>query len=288
MQCLVSRLYIFQNSLSVYDETFGMEEEEKVEMEKVEEVADDPPVHRRPRFRFNYELFKNLSWIFGLTLILAFVLARWSTKQDEPIVREKVIIIHPEVKNDKDSYDFFHSEELSFLWRFCNRTTYNCSWCPPGWTEHDSRCYHLFNLTDTWQNAQATCVHYTGHLPVVLNRKDQMFLTRMATESRDQNPKIVGIWIGLTDIVKEGEYLWVNGQRLISNRSFWQPGNPNNLIPSYDKIGEGQDCVVIVPPKNYKNITWYNSWDDVMCRGERHFICEIKNFLLRMVNYGSL
>ena len=277
-------LLIFKNSLSVYDKSFGMEEVEKLVMGKVEEVAKDPPIHRRPRSRFNYELFKNLSWIFGLLLILGFIFARWSTKHDEPIVKEKVIIIPPEVRNE--SYDFFFdSKELSFLWRFCNRTTYNCSWCPPGWTEYDSWCYHMFNYTETWKNAQAICNQCLGDLPVVLNEQLQIFLSIMAAEYTEQNRTVQGVWIGLSDTEKEGQFTWVNGQRLVLKYSFWQPDNPNNMCPVSDKSGENKDCVAIVPRLDDQNPEWYHTWDDKICNNTLHFICEIPLFLTEAENY---
>lgn len=248
------------------------------------EVAEDPSYHKGSRFQ--YEDIKNSSWIFGLTLILVFLIARWSINRKNPIPEDPVVIIQKDMKNENYGL-FFNSDQLSFLWTFCNKTTFECSWCPPGWIEQGSRCYLMFEDPQSWDKAQEICTYYQGSLPVVLNADDQILLSKMAHEQKLVNPKVNGVWIGLADIETEGDFTWVNGKMLTENDSFWQVGNPNNMIPFYDKLGEGQDCVAIVPPKNLKKTDWYYSWDDIICRSARPFICEIPNFLLRQGNYGN-
>uniref|UniRef100_A0A3B5KAB2 C-type lectin domain-containing protein n=1 Tax=Takifugu rubripes TaxID=31033 RepID=A0A3B5KAB2_TAKRU len=78
-------------------------------------------------------------------------------------------------------------KSLSFrslvLLEFCNRTTLDCSWCPPGWIDHDSRCYLALLETRTFVNAQEVCKRrYRGHLPIVLNAADQILLTNITNK----------------------------------------------------------------------------------------------------------
>lgn len=284
MQYLTSCLHTFQHFFSVYDDPFDMEEEEKVEVGKAEEVAEYPPIRTGPSLQFNYEDVRTFSWIFGLTLILVVVLARWTVNRNKPIIPDTIIIIHQDVKNE--SYDFFDSEQLTFLWRFCNMTTFECSWCPPGWIEHESRCYLIPNYTATWKQAENICTLYLGHLPVVLNERDQMFLSRLAIEYKMQGNNVEGVWIGLTDTELEGNFTWVNGKNLASNNTFWDGSNPNNVIPTYDHEKVGQDCAAIVPSKNFTEPKWHYTWDDIICPASRHFFCEIPNFPSKVSNYG--
>ena len=45
---------------------------------------------------------------------------------------------------------------------------------------------------------------------------------------RDLNP-IQSLWMGATDVVKEGDFVWTDGTHLLLNASVWRPGNPDNL-----------------------------------------------------------
>lgn len=262
---------------SVSDENFESTEEDEVRI-----VVEAPPINTGPRFQISYEVVWTSSWIFGMIIILAFILARWTKNQNRFSAEDQAA-----VQMERVQYQLvLDSTELAFLWRYCNRTSLNCTWCPPGWIDHDSRCYLTLRETATFKNAQEICrTRYQGQLPVVLNAADQKLLSRI-TNKLDERHHINGVWIGLTDMQKEGTFIWVNGKPLTANASFWQPGNPNNMIPWYDKVGEGQDCVAIVPKKAYKKHNWYYSWDDIICRGKRHFICEIENLPLDATNYA--
>ncbi|KAK9531729.1 hypothetical protein VZT92_011135 [Zoarces viviparus] len=55
---------------------------------------------------------------------------------------------------------------------------------------------------------------------------------------------------------------------------YWMPGEPNNVITSWDIDNAGQDCVAIVPPADIEAEDWLNTWDDIVCVGERNYICE--------------
>lgn len=280
MQYVTTCLRIFQHFFSLYNETFG-KKEERVEVVK-EEEREDPSIHKGTKFQFNYEDVRTLSWIFGLVLILIFILARRSINPDTQTILRKEIIIHETI--EVPEYIFLNSEQLSFIWTFCNRTTLNCSWCPPGWTEHDSRCYLMSNDTQTWKKAKTICRLCLGNLPVVLNERDQMFLSRLATQ---YNKTIIvnGVWIGLRDIEVEGSFTWVNGKKLALNNSFWLSGNTTNPLPQYNNNGMDEDCVAIIPQKNDTKPYWHYNWDDIVCTHQRHFICEIPHFLLDAHSY---
>ncbi|TWW74876.1 hypothetical protein D4764_14G0008790, partial [Takifugu flavidus] len=140
----------------------------------------------------------------------------------------------------------FFESTAGFIWNFCNRTTFECEWCPPDWIMHDSRCYFMANDTRTWESAKEECKQYEGYLPIVLTAEDQVVLSKMATEIGKENN--IGVWIGLRYETMEGSFSWVSGEKLTSNDSFWQPGKAN--MTTYDMSRGGQECVAIVPSKN--------------------------------------
>lgn len=177
---------------------------------------------------------------------------------------------------------FLYSERLSFIWDYCDRQSLNCSRCLPGWVEYSSRCFFLSPEGDKeWEDARRECIRFGGDLAVVLDPKDQEFFTDLIYEniSRGTNQSA---WIGLTDIMREGTFVWVNGMTV--GKTYWKPNEPNNAMVSWDKSQMGQDCVVIEPPKGPKGDSWVNSWDDIICTGHRHYLCETKPIIPNFTN----
>ncbi|XP_070542871.1 low affinity immunoglobulin epsilon Fc receptor-like [Ptychodera flava] len=79
-----------------------------------------------------------------------------------------------------------------------------------------------------------------------------------------------GFWIGLSDRIHEGEYVWSDGVSLChEDYRNWAPGEPNNNTNKKPSIG--QDCVQL----------WFRfdndgQWDDEYCDVKpKGFICEI-------------
>ncbi|XP_008273746.1 CD209 antigen-like [Stegastes partitus] len=175
-----------------------------------------------------------------------------------------------------------NSEHLSFVWMFCNNDTLQCSHCLPGWTEHASRCFLLSQDAQKWENARRHCLDMGGDLAVVLSAEDQAFLTNMTFQYTQQHPEVNfhSAWIGMQDMVREGTHVWVNGNSIQPDLIYWRPSEPNNAIASWDVDKAGQDCVAIVPPDEIGTEDWLNSWDDIVCLGARHYICETKAFIL--------
>ncbi|XP_049456020.1 low affinity immunoglobulin epsilon Fc receptor-like [Epinephelus fuscoguttatus] len=179
-------------------------------------------------------------------------------------------------------HSILFSDKLSFLWRLCDKDTLQCSRCLPGWVEHASRCFFMSQKAEKWQKARSICIDMGGDLAVVLNAEDQEFLTNMTFEFVQQHPQIhfLSAWIGLQDMVKEGVYIWVNGKTVRKDVKYWRPMEPNNAIPYWDKDRAGQDCVAIVPPSHAGQENWLNSWDDIICGGKRHYLCESTALIL--------
>lgn len=179
-----------------------------------------------------------------------------------------------ELINRQESILF--TSKLSFLWGFCNRNTMQCSHCPIGWIEHASRCFFLSKESEDWEKARRQCLDMGADLAVVQNAEDQAFLTNMTFHLVQQHPgeEFRSAWIGLQDMAMEGHFFWVTGQRIHPHVTYWRSGEPDNGMASRDKSPDGQDCVTIVLPTSSEKQDWLNSWDDIICAGRRHFLCE--------------
>ncbi|AWP18206.1 putative CD209 antigen-like [Scophthalmus maximus] len=173
------------------------------------------------------------------------------------------------------------SDKLSSLWSLCNKSTMQCSRCRPGWVEHDARCFFLSQEAERWEHARRMCLGMDGDLAVILSTEDQAFLTnlvfRFVTEHPQEN--FIAAWIGLKDIMQEGNFVWVDGEGIKSDVTFWRAGEPNNMLASWDKTKAGQDCVGLVPPEQIGE-DWLYNWDDILCAGKLPYLCETKALIL--------
>lgn len=158
------------------------------------------------------------------------------------------------------------NQKFSSIWDYCNNQTLKCAHCMPNWTEHSSRCAFFSTEEKPWANARADCVRMGGDLAIVSSEKDQRFLTNLVKNANIV--KLRAAWIGLSDLITEDKFVWVNAEDV--RDTYWRENEPNNHIALWDKEKKtGQDCVTIEAAGE-----WPNSWDDVICTGERHYICE--------------
>ena len=89
-------------------------------------------------------------------------------------------------------------------------------------TEFQEKRYYLISHLTMWHEAKAISEHLGGHLLTFESREEEAFILRFCQEHKiNQN-----IWLGLTDVAKEGDWRWVTGKRL-SYRN-WEKGEPNN------------------------------------------------------------
>ncbi|XP_077655410.1 C-type lectin domain family 4 member E isoform X2 [Urocitellus parryii] len=76
-------------------------------------------------------------------------------------------------------------------------------------------------------------------------------------------PKKKEYFIGLTDQVVEGEWQWVDDTPFTESLSFWDAGEPNNLITL-------EDCATIRDSSNARK-----NWNDIPCFYNMFRICEM-------------
>jgi hypothetical protein len=83
---------------------------------------------------------------------------------------------------------------------------------------YNGHTYFYSNSTTNWQDAKNQCIQLGGHLATIADINEHNFLCQYTV--LNQSP-----WIGLTDEVNEGQFVWVTGEPF--NFSYWNSGEPN-------------------------------------------------------------
>ncbi|XP_041841847.1 type-2 ice-structuring protein-like [Melanotaenia boesemani] len=125
--------------------------------------------------------------------------------------------------------------------------------CSSGWTLYDWRCFQFVPRSLTWSAAEENCKSMNAHLVSVRSAEEYHHIQKMIADQTHDYPTT---WIGGTDSVKEGEWLWTDGSRFLF--SYWCQGEPNNL--------GNQDCLVM-------NFSEKKCWDDQKCDKKKQSVC---------------
>ncbi|XP_041841853.1 ladderlectin-like isoform X1 [Melanotaenia boesemani] len=123
--------------------------------------------------------------------------------------------------------------------------------CPNGWTWYKWRCFCFVPRPLTWFAAEENCKSMNAHLASIRSAEEYQQIQKMIA---DQTPVYPTTWLGGTDSVQEGEWLWADGSRFLF--SHWCKGEPNNL--------GNQDCLAISGKK---------CWDDQLCDNKKQSVC---------------
>ncbi|XP_058849518.1 C-type lectin domain family 4 member E-like isoform X2 [Acipenser ruthenus] len=132
--------------------------------------------------------------------------------------------------------------------------------CPVKWMQFNGKCYYFSTDTMDWNSSRDNCTSKGGHLVIIESKAEQKFLT-YATKAHPGNR----YWIGLTDAVTEGTWLWVDGTPLNDKTQYWVSGEPN------DNNGK-EDCAIL--PFYADPLHPLNSWNDIECQNNYSRICE--------------
>uniref|UniRef100_A0A3Q1HMY9 C-type lectin domain-containing protein n=1 Tax=Anabas testudineus TaxID=64144 RepID=A0A3Q1HMY9_ANATE len=119
-----------------------------------------------------------------------------------------------------------------------------------GWVIFRSNFYYISAVEKSWQESRNDCLEKGADLVIINNREEQEF-TRTFKKA---------VWIGLTDMEREGKWKWVDGTPLTT--SYWSSNEPNS------NQGEDEDCAEI------RKYDLERSWNDESCHHERFWICE--------------
>ncbi|XP_041123751.1 C-type lectin domain family 4 member D-like isoform X3 [Polyodon spathula] len=147
----------------------------------------------------------------------------------------------------------------------------------------NGKCYYFSTDRMNWNSSRDNCTSLGGHLVIIESDGEQKFLSEKAwnitQEANVMKEEEIPHWIGLTDAVTEGTWLWVDGTPLIGNvkAKFWatrtHDGVEYGKEPD-DYKGEdlsGEDCAELHPLRNS-----YEIWGDSLCTKQYKRICETK------------
>ncbi|XP_061183368.1 perlucin-like [Saccostrea echinata] len=129
--------------------------------------------------------------------------------------------------------------------------------CPDNWIKHIGQCYLFVDHTTLdWNDTFNFCKNFDSELAEVETAIEENFLEQHVR----QLGKGIGFWLGGSDIILEGEWMWMTSKTLLSMAyTAWKPGEPNNE-------GNNEHCL---------EIQWNSFlWNDTPCDQQRHFICE--------------
>ncbi|XP_008281223.1 C-type lectin domain family 4 member M-like [Stegastes partitus] len=147
-----------------------------------------------------------------------------------------------------DSFDILHS----------------CGRCLPGWFLLSTSCYFHAKTLKNWADSRADCISRGADLAVIDSLDEQLNLFEYLPKAGSSRPwGNGGIWIGLTDIQREGTWVWVNNATLYSD-GYWMHGEPS------DHGLLNKDCVALWNTGSQGRSTWY----DGSCQSIKGWLCE--------------
>ncbi|KAM8766627.1 C-type lectin domain family 4 member E-like isoform 1-T1 [Acanthopagrus schlegelii] len=143
-----------------------------------------------------------------------------------------------------------------------------CHKCQEGWEQNGPQCYFFSTNKLTWEEAREKCQQNGSDLVKIESEDEQSFLIQRL---RDKMAKPEDkSWIGLTDSVTEGTWLWTDGTPLNESLTFWSNGEPDDWKGPNNKNMNGEDCVRM-GEKYGSGLNW---WFDKSCTATQKSICE--------------
>ncbi|XP_035765198.1 hepatic lectin-like [Neolamprologus brichardi] len=138
--------------------------------------------------------------------------------------------------------------------------------CDEGWDEHGGKCYYFSTNKSSWTESRDECRAKGGDLVKIDNWCEQIFLKTRLNGKMDNFDDM--FWIGLTDAVEEGRWLWLDGSPLNTSLSFWADHEPDNWT---HENPDGEHCVRLGEEEGEEPLkTWY----DKFCKAPNKSICE--------------
>ncbi|XP_076216885.1 C-type lectin domain family 17, member A-like isoform X1 [Aptenodytes patagonicus] len=140
-------------------------------------------------------------------------------------------------------------EELQDIAALICRSVLDSKKCSAGWKIFEKSCYSFSTETMSWSDAKMICADQGAHLVVINSELEQNFL-------RDNINNSSTYWLGVTDQLEEGNWVWTNGD--YTSISYWNTWKEN-------KDKDQKDCGSIGPD---------GIWNDDRCSHSNYWICE--------------
>ncbi|XP_058849512.1 C-type lectin domain family 4 member E-like isoform X1 [Acipenser ruthenus] len=135
--------------------------------------------------------------------------------------------------------------------------------CPEKWVPFNGKCYNFSPDTMDWHSSRASCVSMGADLVIIEGEAEQRFLLNEAKAHPGNR-----YWIGLTDAVTEGVWLWVDDTPLNDKAKYWYGKEPSDDKEGWDS--SGQDCADLMYMSDTLKV-----WFDQSCTQQpNRRICE--------------
>ena len=143
--------------------------------------------------------------------------------------------------------------------------------------------YELSSQKKNWQMAKRDANKRDGHLVVINSPEEQKFIEKILADAEKTENFSEPVWIGFTDEETEGDWKWVNGDKVTF--TFWppqQPSNTNGITP--------ENYAVLWPRKETQFTCDKYQWNDVAGDNKLRYLIEYdeevatnnpKNFQIR-------
>ncbi|XP_062618052.1 secretory phospholipase A2 receptor-like [Saccostrea cucullata] len=100
--------------------------------------------------------------------------------------------------------------------------------CPAAWIHFQTSCYvFATGYPEDWTEAGSFCNRMGAKLAEIETREENNFLRMHAIDNYQQAG--VHFWIGGTDVLVDGQWIWITSQKRISYAD-WYPGEPNGAL----------------------------------------------------------
>ncbi|CAG5127969.1 unnamed protein product [Candidula unifasciata] len=132
--------------------------------------------------------------------------------------------------------------------------------CKEGWEHFNGNCYGYGDTPVSWTEAATICSVIGATLAEVDSEEENEFLVGLF----DNVTSSTRVWLGGTDILNEGNWVWVSNRRHIFPFQNWHSNQPS------DSNSAGEDCLTMYSSYKFQ-------WDDAQCDKVNTFICEKKS-----------
>ncbi|XP_062579360.1 perlucin-like protein, partial [Saccostrea cucullata] len=162
-------------------------------------------------------------------------------------------------KDHRKSYEIYKEHLLSLQLENKKLQEKRCKVkaCPDNWICFENICYLFSEAKTTFDAAKVICNRAGAYI-----LEDQTPWERSLTKAKGYTH----MWIGATDILKEGVYVYESTGSIVTNGD-WVKGQPGG--------GRNENCVAALKSSNWQ-------WHDYSCDHEFDYVCKkSKNFCVK-------